>query len=82
MGIELEPKNKNKNKKDHYDIVFPNLKFLKFVDLDNWEEWKEIGAAREEVENGTLRIMPCLQSLRINYCPKLKLLPHFIHTKW
>ena len=28
-----------------------------------------------------LRIMPRLQSLRINYCPKLKSLPHFIHTK-
>ena len=55
LGIELEPKNKSKNKKDDYDVVFPNLKFLKFVDLDNWEEWKEIGAAREEVENGTLK---------------------------
>uniref|UniRef100_A0A7N2MVM9 R13L1/DRL21-like LRR repeat region domain-containing protein n=1 Tax=Quercus lobata TaxID=97700 RepID=A0A7N2MVM9_QUELO len=51
LGIELEPKNKSKNKKDDYDVVFPNLKLLKFVDLDNWEEWKEIGAAREEVEN-------------------------------
>ncbi|XP_050289453.1 putative disease resistance protein RGA3 [Quercus robur] len=80
LGIELEPKNKTKNKKDDYDIVFPNLKFLKFLYLDNWEEWKEIGAAREEVENGTLRIMPHLQSLRINYCPKLKSLPGFICT--
>ncbi|XVF86765.1 hypothetical protein PTKIN_Ptkin18bG0069100 [Pterospermum kingtungense] len=51
------------------NIAFPNLKHLKFQFMEEWEEW--------EYEN-LLAIMPCLCSLNINSCRKLKSLPHHL----
>ena len=77
-----------KNKKD-YDIIFPNLKSLLFRDLYSWEEWIGMGGTEEEEEgndNGIvtnltiIKIMPCLQSLTILNCDKLKSLPDYLLT--
>ncbi|KAL9460713.1 hypothetical protein AB3S75_003839 [Citrus x aurantiifolia] len=51
------------------DIVFPKLKSLKFVNMEEWEDW----------DCGT--IMPCLCFLSLVHCPKLKALPgHILQT--
>ncbi|KAH9665343.1 hypothetical protein KPL70_020310 [Citrus sinensis] len=51
------------------DIVFPKLKSLKFVNMEEWEDW----------DCGT--IMPCLRFLSLVHCPKLKALPgHILQT--
>ncbi|XVF86759.1 hypothetical protein PTKIN_Ptkin18bG0068600 [Pterospermum kingtungense] len=48
------------------NIAFPRLKYLKFQFMEEWEEW--------EFEN-LVTVMPCLCSLNINSCLKLKSLP-------
>ena len=82
LGIE-----DSKNKKD-YDIIFPNLKSLKFESLRSWKKWIGMGGmgGEEENDNGIvtnpiiIKIMPCLQSLTILYCYKLKSLPDYLLT--
>ncbi|XVE51986.1 hypothetical protein DITRI_Ditri02bG0083700 [Diplodiscus trichospermus] len=54
------------------NIAFPNLKYLKFQFMEEWEVW-EYGNA--------LTSMPCLCSLTINSCLKLKSLPHHLLQK-
>lgn len=57
---------------------FPKLRFLEFWSLMDWEVWDEIGGMREDVS-----VMPCLQSLIIYNCPKLKSFPKFLLTfRW
>ncbi|GLT28408.1 hypothetical protein SLA2020_033470 [Shorea laevis] len=53
-------------------VAFPNFKILEFRSMKEWEEWEEwdFGSKGE--------IMPCLSSLTIDYCPKLKKLPNYI----
>ena len=69
MEIESE------NKKDGIIKIFPNLKTLQFLFLDEWEEWIGIGGQDEE---NCIIIMPCLKMLEICICPKLKSLPDFL----
>ncbi|XP_044476111.1 putative disease resistance protein RGA3 [Mangifera indica] len=45
-------------------ILFPKLKVLEFSSMSEWEEW----------DYGNT-ILPCLASLSINFCPKLRALP-------
>ncbi|XP_031257824.1 putative disease resistance protein RGA3 [Pistacia vera] len=47
-------------------VAFPKLKFLLVRDLSFWEEWND---------DKYITIMPCLHSLSIKRCPKLKALP-------
>ncbi|XP_050285885.1 putative disease resistance protein At3g14460 isoform X1 [Quercus robur] len=65
-------------------ILFPNLKFLQFEDMKEWEEWDGIGGTMREEEaqesGVTITIMPRLQNLKIFNCPKLKSLPDFLPT--
>ncbi|XP_075657813.1 putative disease resistance protein RGA3 [Castanea sativa] len=69
FGIE------SKNKKE--DIIFPNLKYLSFVSLEEWEEWIGIGG-KEDAD--CITVMPHLQCLEIRGCRKLKSLPDFLRT--
>ena len=69
LGIESE------NKKEDIKI-FPNLKYLSFYYLWEWEEW--IGGTREDED--CITIMPRLQKLKICYCTKLKSWPDFLRT--
>ncbi|KAM4107947.1 hypothetical protein ACB094_03G006800 [Castanea mollissima] len=73
LGIESE------NKKEDIKI-FPNLKYLYFFDLGQWEEW--IGGTREggKEDEDCITIMPRLQELTIECCGKLKSLPDFLRT--
>lgn len=52
-------------------VAFPNLKLLKFGYMDEWQEWD----FRIPL---TAKIMPCLQSLVIESCPKLEAVPDHI----
>ncbi|XP_062008539.1 putative disease resistance protein RGA4 isoform X1 [Rosa rugosa] len=52
-------------------ISFPKLKHLTFCDVYQWEEW-------EGVDSQNIRIMPCLSSLEVRGCEKLKALPEFL----
>ena len=73
LGIESE------NKKEDIKI-FPNLKYLKFYGLLEWEEW--IGGTREggKEDEDCITIMPRLQKLIVCICGKLKSLPDFLRT--
>ncbi|KAK2654156.1 hypothetical protein Ddye_014012 [Dipteronia dyeriana] len=56
-------------------IAFPKLHSLKFYYLSDWEEW-DCGASGRGEEQ--IKIMPCLRSLIIYGCPKLKTLPDYL----
>uniref|UniRef100_A0A7N2LMV1 Uncharacterized protein n=1 Tax=Quercus lobata TaxID=97700 RepID=A0A7N2LMV1_QUELO len=56
-------------------ILFPNLKSLCFEGMDEWEEWDGMG---ESGVSESVLIMPRLQVLKIDGCPKLKSLPNFL----
>uniref|UniRef100_A0A7N2L4X5 CC-NBS-LRR protein n=1 Tax=Quercus lobata TaxID=97700 RepID=A0A7N2L4X5_QUELO len=70
LGIESENKNED-------IIVFPNLKYLTFGWLEEWEEWIGVGGKEDE---DCITIMPCLQELIIQGCGKLKSMPDFLRT--
>uniref|UniRef100_A0A7N2L613 Uncharacterized protein n=1 Tax=Quercus lobata TaxID=97700 RepID=A0A7N2L613_QUELO len=70
LGIESE------NKKEDIKI-FPNLKYLRFVWLEELEEWIGIGG-KEDAD--CITVMPRLQRLEIHGCGKLKSLPDFLRT--
>ncbi|KAK7827334.1 putative disease resistance protein, partial [Quercus suber] len=81
VGVEFLGIESNR-KKDEL-VLFPNLKSLKFWDMEEWEEWDGIGGTmREEAQKSgvTITIMPRLQYLNIWECPKLKSLPDFLPT--
>ena len=69
---------KSVNKKE--DIIFPNLKHLKFGRLDLWEECNGIGMRGGKEDKECITIMPRLQVLTIFGCGKLKSLPDFLRT--
>ena len=66
LGIDSE------NKRDDIINIFPNLKYLWFKGLKEWEEWIGIGGMREEDEDSSVTVMTRLQHLKIEWCPKLK----------
>ncbi|GAV85675.1 hypothetical protein CFOL_v3_29109 [Cephalotus follicularis] len=60
-------------------IAFPKLKELFFGGMDEWKEW-DYGITRGRREE-RYQLMPCLRSLELLYCPKLKQLPdHLLRT--
>ncbi|KAI5337328.1 hypothetical protein L3X38_016599 [Prunus dulcis] len=62
-------------------ILFPNLKTLEFDLLPMWEEWEGMTRwSEEEDSQKTIKIMPCLSSLRMNSCPLLRTLPNFLRN--
>ncbi|CAI9101277.1 OLC1v1038563C1 [Oldenlandia corymbosa var. corymbosa] len=57
--------------------VLPALRTLRIESLVNWETWEDL----DERDEKFIHIMPCLQELIINGCPKLKVLPDRIFRK-
>ncbi|XP_039136119.1 putative disease resistance protein At3g14460 [Dioscorea cayenensis subsp. rotundata] len=56
--------------------AFPNLEYLVFLDMINWEEWSlTSGEGDNEHESSRLLLFPRLRKLFIDNCPKLKDLP-------
>ncbi|XP_065870514.1 putative disease resistance protein RGA3 [Euphorbia lathyris] len=53
--------------------LFPKLTTLSFISMYEWEEWNNYAGDEE--------IMPCLRSLTLLECEKLKALPNFILKK-
>ncbi|XP_070682830.1 putative disease resistance protein RGA3 [Malus domestica] len=56
--------------------LFPKLKILCLYFMTAWEEWKGVEEWKEEDSHVT--IMPCLSSLEIHFCSRLKTLPDFL----
>ncbi|XP_031286119.1 putative disease resistance protein RGA3 [Pistacia vera] len=52
-------------------VVFPKLKSLEFCRMKQWEEW-------DITKEDNISIMPCLHTLKISDCNKLKALPDHI----
>lgn len=58
-------------------VAFLKLKSLTLNNMMEWEEW-DYGVTRNKEED--IAIMPCLNSLTIGHCPKIKALPyHLFH---
>ncbi|KAJ8769572.1 hypothetical protein K2173_005175 [Erythroxylum novogranatense] len=70
LGIEKEKKTATSF------LSFPKLKTLWFEEFSEWKEWDDIDGWLMESFNNTITVMPCLKSLSIMYCPKLKTLPY------
>ncbi|KAL5755793.1 hypothetical protein ACOSQ2_020539 [Xanthoceras sorbifolium] len=55
--------------------AFPKLQSLEFYNMQDWEDWDCQTSGRGGQD---IKIMPCLRSLKISYCPNLKTLPDYI----
>ena len=77
MGIESNrKKDEEKGSTSTSSLVlFPKLKYLDLRFMEEWEEWDGMG---ESGVSESVLIMPCLQVLKIQQCPKLKSLPNFL----
>ncbi|XWS10228.1 hypothetical protein CRYUN_Cryun39dG0057300 [Craigia yunnanensis] len=81
LGVErgrgatiTEEGQKSSSSSSTYVIVFPKLSHLTFEDMEEWEHWKydiPVSSSGEE----TIQVMPCLCSLTLLYCPRLRSLP-------
>nr|XP_023922884.1 disease resistance protein RGA2-like [Quercus suber] len=89
LGIDIEEEELSESSNNKDIIIFPNLKSLRFEELDEWEEWSGMGGTIEEdnsanafVTNNTpkIKIMPLLHSLRIWKCRNLKSLPDYLRN--
>ncbi|XP_044495517.1 putative disease resistance protein RGA3 [Mangifera indica] len=56
-------------------IAFPNLKYLWFDDMEDWEEWNYDITKRGD---GDITVMLSLESLEISRCSKLTSLPNHL----
>ncbi|XP_021293865.1 putative disease resistance protein RGA3 [Herrania umbratica] len=79
MGLEREDgqTSSSSSSSNNNNIAFPNLKHLKFQFMEEWEEWEYGNLSTSIGHDGSCctTIMPCLRSLNINSCLKLKSLP-------
>ncbi|XP_075660246.1 putative disease resistance protein RGA4 [Castanea sativa] len=84
VGVEFVGIEEFEREKDDTRItLFPNLRSLIFLNLEELEEWNGIGGEEEDQEEEDcvrFAIMPRLQHLRIWNCEKLKSLPNFLRT--
>ncbi|XVE52861.1 hypothetical protein DITRI_Ditri02bG0158400 [Diplodiscus trichospermus] len=62
------------------NFAFPNLTSLSFSFMNKWEEWEygNLFTRQGGQDPSCITIMPCLRSLCIEGCPKLKSLPHHL----
>ena len=75
LGIESNRKKDEEKGSTSSLILFPNLKYLELWRMKEWEEWDGMG---ESGVSESVLIMPRLQVLTIDECPKLKSLPNFL----
>ncbi|KAG9156463.1 hypothetical protein Leryth_019989 [Lithospermum erythrorhizon] len=78
LGIE-ETEGGTSASSSYSTIGFPKLKELSISSCKIWEEWEDVTQVEED--DTTLSIMPRLQALHLNACPKLKALPHRLLRK-
>ncbi|KAM1133936.1 hypothetical protein ACFX19_043831 [Malus domestica] len=76
IGVEFLGIEKETSSASSCITLFPKLKQLQFSFMEAWEEWK--GVAEWKEEDSHITIMPCLSSLEIHNCPRLKTLPDFL----
>ncbi|PIA30563.1 hypothetical protein AQUCO_05500098v1 [Aquilegia coerulea] len=55
-------------------VLFPALTSLQLEDMREWEE----ETIPDLSSTASITIMPCLSELKINYCPKLKVIPLYM----
>ncbi|KAK6268152.1 hypothetical protein QUC31_012312 [Theobroma cacao] len=85
MGVEREEgqTSSSSSSSNNNNIAFPNLKHLKFQFMEEWEEWEFGNPSASIAHDGSssITIMPCLHSLNIISCLKLKSLPRHLLQK-
>ncbi|KAK6264179.1 hypothetical protein SCA6_019613 [Theobroma cacao] len=85
MGVErVEGQtSSSSSSSNNNNIAFPNLKHLKFQFMEEWEEWEFGNPSASIAHDGSssITIMPCLHSLNIISCLKLKSLPRHLLQK-
>ncbi|XP_057978362.1 putative disease resistance protein RGA3 [Malania oleifera] len=74
LGIQIDDDDRQEKGADG-TIVFPKLKELGFSGMDEWEEWDVGTRLGKEID---MKVMPCLTSLKVEDCPKLKALPRYL----
>ncbi|KAJ8769136.1 hypothetical protein K2173_000911 [Erythroxylum novogranatense] len=78
VGVEFMGIEKEKDASTPF-LSFPKLKILSFEQFWEWKEWDDIDEwLMKKINNKTITIMPHLQQLFINWCPKLKILPYHL----
>ncbi|KAM2021372.1 hypothetical protein ACFX16_043401 [Malus domestica] len=76
VGVEFLGIEKETSSASSCITLFPKLKVLRFYLMEAWEEWKGVEEWKEE--DSHITIMPCLSSLHIDLCDRLKTLPDFL----
>ncbi|TQD78501.1 hypothetical protein C1H46_035930 [Malus baccata] len=76
VGVEFLGIEKETSSASSCITLFPKLKVLEFAHMWEWEEWKGVEEWKEE--DSHITIMPCLSSLQILHCYRLKTLPDFL----
>ncbi|XP_048436174.1 putative disease resistance protein RGA3 [Pyrus x bretschneideri] len=76
VGVEFLGIEKETSSESSCITLFPKLKKLHFISMEAWEEWKGVEEWKEE--DSHITIMPCLSSLEIWECSRLKTLPDFL----
>ncbi|CAK7354264.1 unnamed protein product [Dovyalis caffra] len=87
LGLQIDDRDNAKTRKESKGemvspsniIAFPKLKRLYFGGMENWEEWDDGSWTRGNEDKTNMSIMPCLRSLGIFDCPKLKALPDYLY---
>ncbi|TQD98485.1 hypothetical protein C1H46_015940 [Malus baccata] len=76
VGVEFLGIEKETSSASSCITLFPKLKTLELWYMEAWEEWKGVEEWKEE--DSHITVMPCLSSLEIHFCSRLKTLSDFL----